>query len=66
MLANIKVITLATATGKLWLINPYISHKNVPAVNSMYMYSDMPEVSFVCMVFIACGKKETVVPKAAI
>ncbi len=64
-LAKIKVTTLATATGKLPLRKPYIIHKNVPAVKRAYMEREMPDVSFVCMVLIACGKKETVVAKAA-
>ena len=31
-----------------------------------YIDSEIPDVSLVRMVFTACGKKETVVPKAAI
>lgn len=63
--ANKKVIALATATGKLGDQMPYISHKKVPTVNTMYMESEIPEVSFVRIVFTACGKKEIVVLKAA-
>jgi len=37
----------------------------VPAVNRAYIYSDMPEVSLVWIVLMACGRKETVVPNAA-
>ncbi len=58
-------MALAMVTGKLGLIMPYISHKSVPAVKSAYMDNEMPDVFFVLIVSIACGKKETVVPKAA-
>ena len=60
------VIALATATGILGLNMPYISHKTVPRVNNEYIYNEMPEVSLVLMVLIACGKNEKVVPNAAI
>jgi hypothetical protein len=63
--AKTNVITFAIATGRLPLIKPYISHKKVPAVNIAYIDNDMPEVSFVRIVLMACGKNETVVPKAA-
>ena len=63
--ANKNVIALAAATGRLGYIMPYISHKKVPIVNTTYMDRDMPEVSFVRIVFTACGKKEMVVLKAA-
>jgi hypothetical protein len=43
---------------------PKSIHRKVPVVNNIYMYRDMPEVSFVRMVLIACGKKEAVVQKA--
>jgi hypothetical protein len=58
-------MALAIVTGKLWLMRPYISHNKVPKVNRAYMYKDIPEVSLVCMVLMAWGKNETVVPKAA-
>ncbi len=58
-------MALAMVTGKLGLIMPYISHKRVPVVKSAYMDSEMPDVFFVLIVSIACGKKETVVPQAA-
>lgn len=47
MLAKTNVITLATATGKLPLIMPYIIHKKVPAVNRLYIANDIPDVFFV-------------------
>jgi hypothetical protein len=59
-------MALATATGRLGYIMPYISHKKVPTVNTTYMDNDMPDVSFVRIVFTACGKKDIVVLKAAI
>jgi hypothetical protein len=63
--ANINVMAFAKATGKLGVMIPYINHMNVPKVNTAYMDKDIPEVSLVRMVFIACGKKEMVVLKAA-
>lgn len=59
-------MALAAATGTLGVIIPYISHKNVPTVNTTYMDKEMPEVSLVRIVLTACGKNETVVLKAAI
>jgi hypothetical protein len=56
---------LAMVTGMAPLNMPYSSHISVPNANSEYMASDMPEVSFVLMVCIACGKNEMVVQKAA-
>ena len=47
VLANTNVIALATATGQLLYIIPYISHKSVPAVKIAYMDNEMPDVSFV-------------------
>jgi hypothetical protein len=47
MLANTKVMALAMVTGRLWLKRPYMSHNNVPVVNKVYMYKDIPDVSFV-------------------
>ena len=60
-----NVIALAIVTGMLGLSMPYISHKRVPTVKSAYIDKEMPDVFFVWIVLIACGKKETVVPKAA-
>jgi hypothetical protein len=60
-----SVMALAIVTGRLGLIIPYISHKRVPMVKSAYMDNEIPDVFFVLMVSIACGKKETVVPQAA-
>jgi len=45
---------------------PYISHISVPDEKSTYMYNEMADVSFVRMVFMACGKKEDEVKTAAI
>jgi len=63
--AKISVTKLATLTGMLWLSRPKTSHTSVPNVNSEYMANDMLEVSFVCMVLIACGRNEIVVQQAA-
>jgi hypothetical protein len=38
----------------------------VPVVKTAYIDSDMPDVSLVRMVFMACGKNDMVVEKAAI
>ena len=65
MAAKIKVTKLAAVTGILLLNAPKTNHKNVPNVNNPYMESEMPDVSFVRMVLIACGKKESVVQNAA-
>ena len=56
---------MAIVTGKLPIINPYISQKSVPAVNNAYMYNEIPDVFFVRIVLIAWGKKDIVVPIAA-
>ena len=66
MAAKMNVTEFATVTGMLPLSKPYNNQNNVPLVNNAYMYSEMPEVSFVFMVLIACGRKETVVQNAAI
>ena len=57
---------LATITGVLLVNIPYNNHKIQPVVNSKYIDKEIPEVSLVLMVFIACGKKEAVVPNAAV
>jgi hypothetical protein len=58
-------MALAMATGRLLAVIPYMSHKRVPRVKSAYMGNEIPEVSFVRMVFTAWGKNEKVVPQAA-
>jgi len=35
-------------------------------VNTAYIDSEIPDVSFVLMVLMACGKKDMVVEKAAV
>jgi hypothetical protein len=65
VVANISVIAFATATGRLGSITPYISHNNVPIVNRIYIGREIPDVSLVSMVLMACGKNEAVVPNAA-
>ena len=56
---------MAKITGKLLVIIPKANHKTVPIVNNEYIDNEIPLVSFVLMVFIACGKKESVVQNAA-
>ena len=63
--ANTSVIPLATTIGILLLSNPNKNHKSVPIENSKYINNEMLRVSFVRMVFTACGKKELVVNAAA-
>jgi len=43
-----------------------MSHISVPNVNIRYINNDMDEVSFVLIVFTACGTKDAVVQNAAI
>jgi hypothetical protein len=62
---NASVIALATNTGVLPLKIPNSNQSRVPVVNSKYIDKEMPVVSFVRMVFTACGKKEEVVQNAA-
>lgn len=56
---------LANSTGMLEVKRPNKNQSRVPNANNAYMLSDIPEVFFVLIVFIACGKKEIVVHKAA-
>ena len=65
MVAKTSVTKLAAVTGTLELKIPNKSHNSVPKVNKAYMEREIPDVSFVRMVFSACGKKESVVQKAA-
>ena len=58
-------MALATVTGLLFEKMPKVSHSTLPAENKIYIESEIPEVSFVLIVFIACGRKETVVQNAA-
>jgi hypothetical protein len=58
-------MALAMVTGRLGLSMPYISHSRVPVVKRAYMDNEIPDVFFVFIVSIACGKNETVVPQAA-
>ncbi|HYM95301.1 MAG TPA: hypothetical protein VET23_14275 [Chitinophagaceae bacterium] len=58
-------MAFAAMMGMLELNKPNKSHNEVPKAKSEYMYNDMPEVFFVFIVFIACGRKEVVVQTAA-
>ncbi len=64
-MAKMRVSPLARYTGTLLLAIPKISHMRVPKVNRLYMTRDMEDVSFVRMVCIACGIKDTDVQHAA-
>ena len=63
--ANTSVTAFAIITGILLLNKPKRNHNKVPDAKSEYMNKDMPLVSFVRMVLIACGKKDAVVKIAA-
>lgn len=63
--AKTMVTALATTTGILLVSKPKSNHPTVPNAKREYINSEMPEVSFVRMVFIACGRNDTVVKKAA-
>ena len=65
MTAKTKVTALASVTGKLSLKMPNSSHNKVPVANREYMDNEIPFVSFVRMVLMACGRKEMVVQQAA-
>ena len=52
-------------TGTLLLNNPNKNHKKVPDVKSEYINKEIPDVSLVRIVLIACGKKDVVVNIAA-
>ena len=59
--ANTMVTALATATGILLLSKPNTSQQKVPGAKREYINNDMPDVSFVRIVFNACGRKDMVV-----
>ena len=56
---------LAILTGRFALNSPKTNHNKVPKANSEYMDKDIPEVSFVLMVWRAWGKNDNVVQQAA-
>ena len=63
--AKIKVMPLAMTIGISWLKIPYMNHRKVPVVKTVYMEREIPVVFLVLIVFAAWGKKEIVVQKAA-
>lgn len=63
---RIKVITFAAMIGISHTMMPYISHKNMPVVNIMYIGKERLLVSRVFMIFTAWGRNATVVHAAAI
>lgn len=65
MQAKTSVTALAEIMGIFWVNTPNNNHNKVPNANSEYIPNDIPDVSFVCIVFIACGRKEIVVHAAA-
>jgi 5'(3')-deoxyribonucleotidase len=64
--ANTMVTALAAATGMLLVSSPNTNQHKVPNAKSEYINNEIPDVSFVRMVFNACGRKEIVVKNAAI
>ena len=65
MIAKTKVTALAMVTGILLLKIPNSNHSNVPAAKSEYIDREILPVSFVLMVFNACGTNDAVVNTAA-
>lgn len=65
MIAKSNVTALATTMGILLLNRPKRNHSKVPAAKSEYINSEIPLVSFVRIVLIACGRKDAVVNTAA-
>lgn len=63
--ANTNVTAFAIITGILLLNRPNRNHNNVPDAKSEYIKNEMPPVSFVRMVLMACGIKDAVVSTAA-
>lgn len=60
------VTAFATTTGILLLSKPNNNHATVPNAKREYINNEIPDVSFVRMVFKACGRNDTVVKNAAI
>ena len=52
--------------GKSLIKNPYVSHNKTPVIKIIYIPKEISFVCLVLIVFIVCGKKETVVKAAAI
>jgi hypothetical protein len=65
MMANTSVTAFAIITGILLLNIPKRNHSKVPDAKSEYINNDIPPVSFVRMVLMACGRKDAVVSTAA-
>lgn len=65
MTEKTSVTALAATIGIFPVNRPNKSQSRVPKVKSAYMNKDIPEVSFVRMVLIACGRNEIVVQTAA-
>lgn len=65
IIAKSSVTALATTSGKLLLNRPKRNHSKVPVAKREYINNEMPVVSFVRIVLIACGRNEAVVNKAA-
>ena len=60
-----KVVPLAIIIGQACEAIPYINQAATPKVKMEYILTERPEVFFVLRIFIACGKNEIVVQKAA-
>jgi hypothetical protein len=62
---KIRVTKFAIITTASLISKPYINHNNTPIKKIKYIYKEMPEVSFVLMIFNTCGRKLIEVQKAA-
>jgi hypothetical protein len=58
---NTRVAELVIITEYDLIITPKASHSKTPMINRMYIYSDIPFVSFSFTDFITCGIRDTVV-----
>ena len=65
IIAKSSVTALATTIGILLLNRPKRNHSKVPVAKREYINNEMPVVSFVRIVLIACGRKDAVVRAAA-
>ena len=53
IIAKMSVMAFAKTMGMLFVNKPKRNHNNVPKANSEYIDNEIPEVSFVCIVFMA-------------
>ncbi len=63
--ARQRVALFAIIIGKLIIIIPYMSHREIPITKMRNIPRDISFVLFVLHVFINCGRKDIVVNKPA-